>query len=174
MADIQSANIEHVSVKKDITVLQLGIKRSKRGIIITAKADKIIEDLFASWSAGQNDVSPQSHGRMWEAPPNGALPPIYALGIIPDNGKGLTTSQGRPYRIDRVGVLINDDTGTNIGFLRFRGISEGSGITFVIKGVYSSDAVRQMAQDVREAVKHFYINFIKPIDVVVTMSTQEI
>jgi len=175
MATIQTANIEHVNVKKDVTVLQMGIKRSKRGIIISAKADKIIEDLFASWAGTAGDVPHTMHGRMWEAPPSGAIPPLYALSIIPDNGgRGLQTASGKAYRLDRVGVPLVDDSGINIGFLRMRGISEGSGVSFVIKGVYSSDAVRQMAQDVRDAVRHFYINFIKPIDVVVTMSTQEI
>lgn len=170
---ISTRTIETVKVQKDINVLTCQIKRSRKGLVITAKTDPVIEELFREWAGDAPNVGHAAHGRMWEAL-NGPLPQLYGLSIMPDNGSKLQTVSGKIYRIDRVGTHLVDDGGINLGFLRFIGISDANGVTFVVKGVFSTDETRRVAQDLKEAVKHFYISFIKPVDVVIQMHTQEI
>lgn len=172
MADVQ---IETVNIKKDVDVLFLSTARSKRGLLFTVKVDKVLEELFQSWANNQANVASNSHGRSWEAAPTMPLPTAYVLGVMLSENSSLVYGAPKPYRLDRLGTPIIDSEGVvNIGFLRMQGISEGAGIQFVIKGVFSREAVRLMSQDIKECVRHFYINFCKPFDVVVRMTTQEI
>jgi hypothetical protein len=64
--NIINSQTETMTIKKDVTVLQLSLKRSRKGIVVQAKADPIIEELFKDWANGQ-EQSANAHGRYWEA-----------------------------------------------------------------------------------------------------------
>ena len=164
---------ESLTIKKDVTVLNISIKRSRKGLIVQAKADPSLEEIFRAWS-GDVSAAPNTHGRLWEAPPNGKLPEVYALGILPDDGAPLRTFDGKAYRLDRTGVGLVDEYGINIGFLRMRGISGETGVSFVVKGVFSRDAIRAAAKDISSAVRKFYADYVQPIDMVLHMTSQEV
>jgi hypothetical protein len=167
-----SSVTETFTVKKDINVLTMRLRRSRKGILINLKADKVLEDLFRDWGGDSKPVLPNLHGRAWDAV-SGPLPNCYALQVIPD--AKLRTGSGKLYDIARIGCpLVSDEGQINLGFLRLIGISEADGVSFAIKGVWSTDEIKKVSTDLQEVIKHFYINYIKPVDVVIQMHTQEI
>lgn len=163
--------IETTVVKKDKEILTLSIKRSRKGLRVSIRADEVMEEIFKEWG-GEGALQMPQHGRYWE-PLDGPLPGLYPLNILIDNGRVLQTPSGRMYDLTMTGLPLMDDRGVHLGFLRLKGISDVNGVSFVVKGVFSREVVRDTSQAIKECVQHFFLNFIKPIDVVVRMSTQE-
>lgn len=161
---------ERLEIKKGETILQLGLNRSAKGLIISCKAHPTIEEFFRSFGGELQQVS--AHGRYW-APVNNPLPPVYAIG---DRGilKPLPFEGGH-YSLMSVGGPISgaDVEITNISFLRLQGISEGSGVTFAVKGVFTREAVRALRDQLNGAIRRFYLDFLKPMDITLTLSTTE-
>lgn len=83
------------------------------------------------------------------------------------------------YSFDHLGYplsVVNDrfrKPFLNLSFLRLVGISEGAGITFGIKGVYSYDSLKTISDDLATASRRFYTRYLKPVDLTVMVSTQE-
>jgi hypothetical protein len=156
-------------------IVRLSLSRSSKGLVVKVKAHSSIEDFFQTLSQGRTEPV-ALHGRWWRPLGENPLPNVYALS---------TPVQGRLYSLGGVGSdlsptgasidgeYVSPDT-LNISFLRFVGISEGEGVAFSLPTVQTMEAVQGMSQKLRESIKGFYIDLLKPFNVVITMTAQEI
>lgn len=165
-----TAENETVTIRKGGQVVLFSMKRSTKGIHVSLKVDPSIEELFREWAKGRliDASGPHANGKLWEGK-EGPLSAYAAIGV-----EGYFQSAEGTYNLVRVGTNLHDDNGTNLGFLRLQGASSPEGIQFFVKGVYSSDAVREAGRKIKSALQHFYVNFVKPLDVVITMSSMEL
>jgi hypothetical protein len=60
-----------------------------------------------------------------------------------------------------------------MSFLRLAGTSEGNGVTFGVKGVYSLESLRNLRDKISASARQLYIEYLRPVDLTVTVSTQE-
>jgi hypothetical protein len=157
---------ENVTIKKSSMVLQMSLKRSKGGLQVFVKADLMIEELFREW--GQNvTTSVENYDHRWK----GENLRVYNFNIYPDGMRHFNAGNVT-YNLHNVGTqLIDEDNFVTLGFLRLVGISEG--VTFTVDGVYSADGIRKMREWIKHALRHFYVNFVKPVDMVLTISATE-
>jgi len=86
----------------------------------------------------------------------------------------LSQTETVPYTIDAIGKPLKLDNGKiNLSFLRLVGISEGPGVSFVVKGVYSLENIRDIRERIGKSAKAFYIEYLRPIDISISISTME-
>lgn len=60
----------------------------------------------------------------------------------------------------------------NLSMIRLVGI--GAGVSFRVKGVYSKEYVKDTTDDLRGALSQFFIDYLKPIERVINITTQEV
>lgn len=103
------------------------------------------------------------------------------------SGLGLQPyGSGQFYCLDRVGGApwearvisqggrnVPIENVVNMSFLRLQGIST-QGIAFAFGGVFKSDDALRFVEDIKLAARTFYLNFLKPVNVIITLSTQEL
>jgi hypothetical protein len=170
-------------------ILQMSLGRSAKGLILSVKAHASIEEFFHTISQGK--TQPMSlHGRWWRPVREGlSLPEVYVFSA-PLNSKRYSLNavgQDLITRGDGAGRPISsedsEDEGyggppgssiANISFLRMKGISEGDGVSLSIPTVQTVEGLRTASKLLREGVKAFYLDFLKPIDVVISMTAQEV
>ena len=189
-------NIENLALNKGgETSLQISLGRSPRhpeGIVVAIKTLPHIEAYMRALSTvevanpdGSGVEEPQmssalSGGRAWMPLSREGDLRVYVL-QQPFHGlrDGIRMDQvGRPLvsygSRDEAEVLGGNSKTVNLSFLRLVGISEGAGVSFVLRGVYSNDQIRGLKDDLLEAIKKFYVQYLKPISLTVQVSTQEI
>lgn len=168
---------QHDLIKSGEMVLQLSLKRGTKGVVITAKIHSVIEDFFRT--SGLGGFIPANYsGRYWTSVGEGRLPGLWD---VSPNLNGPHSFEGGVYRLDCPGTALivdgsNPRTGApaeviNLSFLRFEGISE-AGIEFVCKTVMTPEALKSLGNQLRAAVKRFYQDFLKPLEVIITMTTE--
>src|SRR4051812_27742418 len=155
-----SQTMADVIVKKGETILQARVKRSSRGLVIQAKAHPMIEEFFRDRAGKQEPLPINNYGRGWTRMPEYPELLVYhdpAGGSSPfaswkptggDEKCYFALHQpGHPLLID---VKAPGD-GINMAFLRLVGISEGMGIAFSQKGVYTEEEVKRIAMRIQQA-----------------------
>lgn len=156
-------------------LLQTQIVRNKNGVNVTVRASSAIEDMMATMSG---DATPQDVAmfhRYWKSERDLQ---VYALAADLAGLKG--TSARMAYRLDRPGQPLDlppergllGTSVVNLSFLRLVGVS--GGITFTVNQVYSRDGVADLCKKLEEATRHFYIQYLKPVDMRIMVMTQEI
>lgn len=166
--------METLSVSKGgETLLQVQILRNKKGITITARASSAIEDLMATMV----ELKPrnvQEFHRYWQSEKD-----LLVYGLAADLGGIKTVSPRLAYRLDRPGNALEiEERGLmgvpviNLSFLRLVGISDG--VTFTVNQVCSRDGVVDLCKKLEEATRHFYIQYLKPVDMRIMVLTQEV
>jgi hypothetical protein len=148
------------------TPIEVSLRRVGVGIEVNVKILPDIEDFMKELGGGRQ-VRVDSYGRHWLPRQKGTTLLAYDLNEHVDGGRDL-------YRMDILGSPINYDGHTNLSFLRLVGASEGAGAGFYVKGVYSLDALRMMKQNISTAARQLFIDYIRPIDMIVKVSTQEV
>ena len=155
------------------------LNKDCQGLSLTINALPIVEDFMRSLGNGEL-IDIRTLGRHWMPIPATERLSCYhlqqALGI-------LQTPNGVPYQLDRPnGPLSEYDNDSpigngrlvlNLGFLRLAGISEAQGVTFAVKGVQTLEGMRQIGDQYIDAFKHFFITYLKPIDISVQVHMQE-
>ena len=190
-------NIENLTLNKGgETSLQISLGRSPRhpeGIVVSVKALPHIEAYMRALSvvtvpatthgsdAPQEVQEPQitsavAAGRTWLSLSRDMDLRVYVLqqpfhGL---SGDIRMDQVGRPLVAYSGESLGGRDKIVNLSFLLLVGISEGAGVSFVLRGVYSNDQIRSLKDDLLEAVKKFYVQYLKPISLTIQVSTQEI
>lgn len=173
-------------IKRGETVIQFTLHRNQShskdgvGLFMSVKTVPAVEDFMRQLSVGLEPVEVKAAGRYWIALDKDHPLTCYRLSEkIPieqadDNGAD------NPFGFDYIGspLLIPSDHYRkpilNLSFLRLVGISEGAGVSFGIKGVQSLDSLHQIQEDMSTACRKFYVRYLKPIDLTVMVSTQEI
>ncbi len=153
-------------VKGGQTPIEVSLRRTGVGVEVSVKILPEIEDFMKNLGGGRQ-VRVESYGRHWIPRQKGAILAAYDLDESIESSRDM-------YRMDLLGSPINADGYTNLSFLRLVGASEGIGAGFYIKGVYSLDALRAMKQNISVSARQLFIDYIRPIDMIVKVSTQEV
>lgn len=160
-------------IKRGETPIQGRLTRSSKGLRLSIKAHPLIEQLLREWSTHEA-ISVGTLGREWFPSDK---EPFQVWSLNQSLGPQLF-GPALYYRIDQPGtplIKIGDGMTTiNISFLRLIGISEGTGKTFDIKGVYSKDYIHDLGQKLITACKSFYASYLLPVDLHIKVSTEEI
>lgn len=185
--------IEIPIVKRGETTMQVRLKRNTVGLFVSVKVHPGVEEFARALGSGDiQDV--RALGRYWT--PVGVRPssnpaecPLGTYNMT--NNPGLINAgSGVMFRLDRPGQPLSEPSGVptttrsrngdndipviNLSFLRLQGVSEGAGVNFHVKGVYTMDAVKSLAEQIKDACRAFYAMYLKPIDLAVVVSTQEL
>lgn len=158
-------------MKRGETVISITLSRGRSGLSVTVKAHPQVEEFAQSFSSGEHtDV--RTFGRYWTPLREADRLWVYSYyqPLLEANGK---PDSRVSYTLNKPGGLLFEDEVANISFLRLVGVSEGAGVSFNVKGVYSLDLLRQIRDRVMEASKQFYVTYLKPVDLTVMVSTQE-
>lgn len=167
-------------VKRGETCIITTLSRTALGLSMRVKTHPAVE-LFMRGLAAE-DATPMEvalSDRYWV--PIGKQPLLaYRLAqILPPVINPVTG--GPLFALDRLSRPLIDtedgrlgDVPVNLSFLRLIGISEGAGVSFQIRGVHSLDSLRLMQDRLQHAQQQFYINYIRPVNLSVITSTQEI
>lgn len=89
-------------------------------------------------------------------------------------GTQFTSDASFQFTLDSLGQPLNKDGILNLSFLRLVGASEDAGVGFLIKGVYSIDLLRETKERISAAARKFYIDFLRPVDLSITVSAMEL
>jgi hypothetical protein len=164
--------------KSGETPIQVDFKRTVKGLNLTIKALPSVEAFVKEFGNGEA-VDIRTMGRYW-APINQDTMMVYNMA----NNAGVIQGDGVGFRLDRAGynILLDGELTpsgkmnnvVNLSYLRLAGISEGAGITFQVKGVFSDTNVKEMRDLTALALRRFYIYYMKPMRLSVMICTQEI
>ena len=164
-------DLEANLVKSGETQIYVGFHRNRKGLSFTVKTTSQVEEFMKSMGTGEiADI--RVSGRHWVPARSEDILRIYSLTPRAD---GPAT-----YRLDRPGQPIFEPSGelgrplVNLSFLRLVGTSEGNGVTFYVKGVYTMEAIKAMRDAIIDASRSFYISYLKPIEYSVQVISQEI
>jgi len=175
---------EGLLIKGGEAVVRINIHRSPAagrwgvGYLLTVWVHSAIEDFFRSLSNGEiQEVN--SLGRHWLATDKQTVLTCYhmskSLGNLPMHGGYFNLDRpGQPLSDAGEGGLKGILVTVNLSPLRLCGASDGAGVTFGVKGVYTLDALIQTRDKLLEASEKFYITYLKPMDLSMTLSTQNI
>jgi hypothetical protein len=156
-------------------LLQTAVRRDKKGVTITVRASASIEDMMATMALDQAPRPVAEYHRYWTSDKN-----LVVYGLAADLGGIKAVSSRLAYRLDRPGNpldLRDDARGAgieiiNLSFLRLVGVSDG--VSFTVNQVYSRDGIADLCKKVEEATRHFYVQYLKPIDMRIMVITQEL
>lgn len=175
--------LEAAVVKRGETCIITTLSRTALGLSLRVKTHPAVE-LFMRGLAPA-DAPPVEVGivdRYWV--PTTKQPFLaYRMGIA--LSPIINPATGGPlFTLDRLARPLLDDVDSdgrarsdlpvNLSYLRLIGISEGAGVVFNIRGVYSLDALRTLQDRIAIAQQQFYVNYIRPVNLSVIVSTQEI
>lgn len=158
-------------VKGGEEMIKLGIKRSSKGIILTTRAHPLFEEFFSSQNGETIEVA--EYRRDWHTLDGN---PLRVWHITQD--PGVVRGTGATYCVNKPGspiVYSDQQFGKviNLTFLRLVGVSSTEGISFEVKGAFTLNYLRSLSSEIGGAVKQLYIDFLKPIDIQVKVTTQE-
>lgn len=154
-------------------LLQTQVVRNKLGISITIRTSPTIEDMMATMSLETKPRNILEYGRYWKSEKD-----LLVYGLPADLAGTKNVSGRLSYRLDRPGNALDLNEGrlggdiVNLSFLRLVGVSEGT--TFTVNTVYSRDGVAELCKRIEEATRHFYIQYLKPVDMRIMVMTQEL
>jgi hypothetical protein len=168
--------------KGGVNVVQASLRRGeerKNGrshgrLLVSIKVHPAIENLLKDWGGGEVLTAGDFTGRNWVTSRD-----LTAWFLANDPGH-LSYDRGA-YALNLLGgpLLYSEaESGIkggllNLSFLRLCGISEGEGVSFDIKGIYSTEYIRDLAEKIKLATRRFYVDYLLPIDVTVMVQTQE-
>lgn len=168
--------------------IQVMLRRGAGGLNLTVKTAPEVEEFFRSTVGAEGATSPvTAHGRFWY-PIGREVLSVYAVQNpvrdlrIEDGGTTVHVgfnNAGRPliegYSGEEDGPTIGRRSQIlNLSFLRLVGISEGTGVSFGVKGVFTTNDVLHLRNLIGEANKKFYSAYLRKIGLVVTTSIQEL
>lgn len=179
MSEIQIEPETSKVVKSGEIVTQVTLHRSMRGLTVSVKAHEAVEEFAKALGDGESqDI--KIYGRHWH-PVGDSILRIYnhdpklarieALTVEGWNGG----KENLVARYDRPGNPLFDEHGyLNISFLRLVGVSSGPGVTFGVSGIYTLENLRVIRDKISAACRKFYVHYMRPVDLSVTISTQEL
>lgn len=187
MADLDT--VDASVIKGGETPIEILLSRkSKVGLRLSVKAFPQIEDYMRALGTGDR-IPVELSGRHWR-PVNQSDPPLMAYNLterLSLKGAYNLDALGQPLEAeDRYydgpptppGAITLDggrsNGWVNLSFLRLAGISEGAGVSFQVRGVYTTDAAIELGERLSKAAYRFFLDYLRPVDVIVKVSTQEV
>jgi hypothetical protein len=151
--------------KNGITPIEFDFDRSGAGVKVTVRTIPDVEEFMRNLGSGKA-VEIETYGRYWRPITKAKTLLAYDLSEqIEPTGK---------YRIDLLGWPANHDGYTNLSFLRLVGSSDERGASFYLKMVVSRQGLIALADQLAAMAQQFYIDYMKPMDVIVKVSIQEL
>lgn len=165
------------------TCISFGLMRSSKGLKVSVRTHPRVEEFFREIS-GEEVADVKLSARHWKGLTPETPLMAYIVGekvAIEDKSYNLNRighpliDEGNEKKFDRDGRHIGYmNSRINISFLRLTGISDGNGVTFYVGGVYSKEAVTKLLEQIGGALRSFYIDYIRPMNVSVQISTQSL
>lgn len=155
-----------VVVKGGVTPIEVSLRRTGVGLEVNVKLLPEVEDFMRTLGAGRT-VPVNDYGRHW-------VPQLKSVPFIAYDLLERIDGEQEMYRIDAIGQPLSYEGYTNLAFLRLVGASEGAGAGFFLKGVYSTQALRTLKESIASSARQFFIEYLRPLDMVVKVSTQEV
>lgn len=160
--------------------IKSSLKRSSQGLIVSVMAHPRVEE-FMQRLAMEEVVDVVPSGRHWTAL-DGRVLRAYGPPTVPLDP--LRTEDGLSIGIDRLGqplIEFYEDRNTgrgeeklNLSFLRLVGISEGDGVSFLLKSVYSLQGMKKLRDQLQSAQTILYNGYLRPIEFTIATYTQEL
>lgn len=184
---------EEIVMKRGETAAILQVRRSLVGVTLTLKVHPSIEEFFRFHAEGKSaDV--KGFGRIWSEIRRDS-PPLQAY-IVKRELDPITLDTGEVCDFNRVAHPLLDDgrdasredgplggggaapksgrtRRINLSILKLVGASEGHGVSFGIRGVYTTDQLREIANKVGTGIRTFYSTYLLPVEMSAIVSTQE-
>lgn len=140
---------------------------------LTCKTHPLVEAFMRDLGNGET-VEVGAHGRYWvpcdKAKPFRAYDLTTSLELV-------KAPSGTVLNLERLGQPLSERDGRyeyiNLSFLRLVGVSEGAGVSFHIKGVFNTETLKRVRDQITEALYTFYGSYLKPLNLSVIVSTQE-
>lgn len=170
-------------VKSGESVVRVLLRRTSKGLIVNVQAHPAVEEFFRANADGVT-LDARTVGRYWTNPASTQEKQLPLMAY--DRRASLLDTQQHDSgsnNFDRLGQqLLEPVLGrnglaskqVNLSFLRLQGISEPEGVTFILRGVYSTEAVREIKDGIATGVKAFYGAYLKPVEMSVMCLTQEV
>lgn len=161
--------VENVT-KGGILYFEMIIDKKADGLEIWFKTDPQVEAFMKSLAAGQTPKPLEAYGQTWE--PAKASGPILVYRIDGVQREQYTL---RHATLDSVCGSLGggEDALVNLSFLRFVGSSAGGGIRFKISGPFSLEYSRDMATDIKMAVRDLIKEYVVPAHIELRISSKE-
>lgn len=165
-------------IKRGETCIQVTLHRNSTGLSVSTNVHPRVEEFFKALSGNSPELlDVGAYGRHWVPTKNGGVLKAYNTQRL-ESGTFMM-DDGSVFNIENLGVplLSKNDNGRdnlNLGFLKLVGTSEGTGVTFEVKGVYSLEQLRKLRDKISVAAKMLYIAYMRPVDLTVQISTQEL
>lgn len=160
-------------VKSGENMVMISLLRSARGIKVSVKTHPSIEEFFKTQS--NELVSVKELASQWSEVDKS---PLNVWHIT--NDPGVVRSGSIAYFINRPGSSLIGKLDTpgqeepiNLSFLRLKGVSDVQGVQFEVKGAFSLAYLQKLAQKIVLSSRQFYVDYLKPIDITVSVNTQE-
>lgn len=168
-------------IKQDIyksgeSILMVSLQRSHGGVKVTVKASASVENLMREWAGGETTFV-ENYGLHWKTEDDQNRLKVYSI----LDRLGTVRIESGYFTLSGVGdVLFSEESASglcggclNMGFLRLVGISAPAGVTFTIKGAFSLEFLKKIQGLIKEAGKKFYQDYLCPIDLTVSVVTQQ-
>jgi hypothetical protein len=146
-----------------------GILANKVGLLLTIKANPLVESFFSSLSKNQT-IDVDAYGDLWSNAGGKETLKVYNVDE-PFNNKSYNLREvGMPLLNlggGRNGLQLGDeDAGVlNLSFLKLVGISNPDGVTLGISGAYSKGYIQKIQNKLPEATQRFLHDYVVPITV---------
>lgn len=171
--------MDDVKIEKGESILNAQIRRSVSGLTVTAKASRVIEDYFKEHARGGRVRAAAEWDRSWIKERD--YPDLLIYPITEDSPFARTLQAGEfSYTLAAPGsglLLAPNAPGRaeslNLSWIRLVGISQEAGIRFSIKGVFTEKQTRQITERTQQAVKRFFLDYLRPVNVTILLTTQE-
>jgi hypothetical protein len=157
-------------MSEEIKKVHLELRRGSRGLIVSVKADKAIEEFFAAW-ANSRTRPLTDYSRNWRPigdrelsvwnTPEVAMPADISLYSI---GGGLVVERYEADRDRRTAIV-------NLSFLRLVGISDG--VEFTVAEVMDKDGVHRAFQGITKGLDTFYRQYLAPVKYTLELIAKE-
>jgi len=191
MEDLINPEEEIEVIKGGERIVDVSLRRSIKGLLVVVKTHPAIEELLKSWGTGeQQDII--NHGREWWQVRKSLPLRVWQLGRDPGL---ISVENGDYFRITHCGRALLEGTGQvprggqvildgpngpiqpqgpvlNMSFLRLCGVSEGNGVSFMLREVNAPEDLVRLGNRIRDAARRFYVNYLKPARVDISVSTQ--
>lgn len=152
--------------------MKIRLSRVQQGYSVTVWASPLVEEFMKSLGTGRDgDTEDLSHfGGRWRSTSE-ALRVWNASNM--DN-----VFRGQTFTLDSIGAPLDlththGEQWVNLSFLRLVGISREGGVTFVVQGVHTLEALRTIKNNIATGVQRLYSEFIRPVDLSIELVTSE-
>ena len=155
--------MEDAVTKGGVCRILVTLHRTHLGVTVNVKTHPDVEEFMRALGNGESNLV-GAYGRYWKPLER----PLYVYSM----NEHLASSD--LYDLNSIGLPLEMNAKINLSFLRLVGVSEGAGVSFSLRGVYSRDGLQSLLHAITTTGKQFYIDYIKPVHLTVMVSTQEL